>query len=57
MKSITTKSVLIIILILIIDQTLKMWIKTHMILGQEYEILGNWFIIHFTENKQHMPYS
>jgi signal peptidase II len=50
MKSITTKSVLIILLILIIDQTLKMWIKTHMILGQEYEILGDWFIIHFTEN-------
>lgn len=50
MKSITTKSVLIILLILIIDQTLKMWIKTHMILGQEYKILGDWFIIHFTEN-------
>lgn len=50
MKSITTKSILLIILILIIDQTLKIWIKTHMILGQEYKILGNWFIIHFTEN-------
>jgi len=50
MKSITTKSVLIIILVLIIDQTFKMWIKTHMILGQEYKILGDWFIIHFTEN-------
>ncbi len=50
MKSITTKSVIIILLILIIDQTLKIWIKTHMILGQEYEVLGNWFIIHFTEN-------
>lgn len=50
MKSITIKSIAIILLILIIDQTLKIWIKTHMILGQEYEILGNWFIIHFTEN-------
>lgn len=50
MKSITTKSVLIIILILILDQTLKIWIKTHMVLGQEYKILGDWFIIHFTEN-------
>lgn len=50
MKSITTKSILIIILILIIDQTLKVWIKTHMVLGQEYKILGDWFIIHFTEN-------
>ena len=50
MKSITTKSLIVILLILIIDQTLKIWIKTHMILGQEYEILGDWFIIHFTEN-------
>ncbi|MFC2151440.1 lipoprotein signal peptidase [Bacteroidota bacterium] len=50
MKSITTKSILIILLILIIDQVFKMWIKTHMILGQEYKILGDWFIIHFTEN-------
>ncbi|MBU8892953.1 MAG: lipoprotein signal peptidase [Bacteroidales bacterium] len=50
MKSITTKSVLIILLVLIIDQAFKIWIKTHMILGQEYNILGNWFIIHFTEN-------
>ncbi len=50
MKSITTKSILIILLILVIDQTLKIWIKTHMVLGQEYNILGNWFIIHFTEN-------
>lgn len=48
--SITSKSILIILLVLIIDQTLKIWIKTHMILGQEYDILGNWFIIHFTEN-------
>lgn len=50
MKSITTKSLVLILLVLIIDQALKIWIKTHMILGQEYEILGNWFIIHFTEN-------
>lgn len=50
MKSITTKSILIILLVLIIDQSLKIWIKTHMILGQEYSIIGNLFIIHFTEN-------
>jgi len=50
MKSNTTKSILIILIVLIIDQALKIWIKTNMILGQEYHILGNWFIIHFTEN-------
>lgn len=37
-------------LILLVDQTVKYWVKTHMFLGQEYHFLGNWFIIHFTEN-------
>ena len=37
-------------LILLIDQVVKIWIKTHMFLGQEYRIIGDWFIIHFTEN-------
>ena len=41
---------LVIVLILIIDQVLKIWIKTHMMLGEEISVLGNWFIIHFTEN-------
>jgi signal peptidase II len=43
-------AVLTIFLVLLIDQCLKFWIKTHMILGQEHKILGDWFIIHFTEN-------
>ncbi len=50
MKAITIKSIAIILLILIIDQIFKFWIKTNMVLGQEYNILGNLFIIHFTEN-------
>ncbi len=44
------KSLLLIISILLADQCLKFWIKTNMYLGQEFHILGNWFIIHFTEN-------
>jgi signal peptidase II len=44
------KSFLIVFLVLLIDQTLKFWIKTHMTLGQEIHMAGNWFIIHFTEN-------
>ena len=48
--TIAKKSVLLILLIIILDQTLKIWIKTHMMLGQEYRILGDWFIIHFVEN-------
>ena len=44
------KSLIIIFGILIVDQILKIWIKTHMTLGQEYHVLGDWFLIHFTEN-------
>jgi signal peptidase II len=45
-----TKPLLLIFLVLIADQVLKTWIKTHMVLQQEYKIIGDWFIIHFTEN-------
>ncbi len=44
------KAILIVILILIIDQVLKILIKTNMFIGEEYNVFGNWFIIHFTEN-------
>lgn len=44
------KSLLIVTLILIADQVSKFWIKTNMSLGQEFKVLGDWFIIHFTEN-------
>lgn len=44
------KSILLILLILILDQTLKIWIKTHMTIGQEFHLFGNWGIIHFIEN-------
>ena len=33
----------------LIDQILKIWIKTHFILGEAFQIF-DWFIIHFTEN-------
>ncbi len=45
-----TKPFLAIFLVLLADQSLKFWIKLNMSLGQEYRIIGNWFIIHFTEN-------
>jgi signal peptidase II len=45
-----TKPILLVVLVLIADQLSKTWIKTNMYLGQEYKILGDWFIIHFTEN-------
>lgn len=43
-------SLFTIFLVLFLDQLLKFWVKTHMYIGQEFHILDNWFIIHFTEN-------
>lgn len=45
------KALIIVFLVLVADQVLKIWIKTHMTLGQEIPVLGNWFILHFTENE------
>ncbi|MBG6235322.1 signal peptidase II [Pedobacter sp. CAN_A7] len=45
-----TKPLLLIFIILLVDQASKTWVKTNMYLGQEFKILGDWFIIHFTEN-------
>jgi signal peptidase II len=44
------KSFILIFIVLFIDQAVKIWVKTHMMLGQEYHIFGDWFIIHFVEN-------
>jgi signal peptidase II len=46
----TTKSLIIIFAILLADQILKIWIKTNMMLGEEFHVFDDWFIIHFTEN-------
>lgn len=44
------KSILLILLILIVDQALKIWIKTHMTIGEEIRLFGNYGMIHFIEN-------
>ncbi|NCB06905.1 MAG: lipoprotein signal peptidase [Bacteroidia bacterium] len=45
-----TKSLLIILLILVADQILKIWIKTNFSLGDEIVVFKDWFILHFVEN-------
>ncbi len=50
MLSVFKKPVVIVLLVLFIDQSLKIWVKTHMMLGEEFNVIGNWFIIHFIEN-------
>ena len=36
-------------ILILIDQIIKIWIKTHFVLGDEIKIF-DWFILHFTEN-------
>jgi len=48
--SVTRKSIMIILLILVADQTLKILVKTHMTLYQQIPFFGNWGILHFVEN-------
>jgi signal peptidase II len=43
------KPLLLILAILLIDQLVKFWVKTHMYLGEEIRF-ADWAIIHFTEN-------
>jgi len=44
------KSILLILLVLLVDQILKIWIKTHLVPGGEIVVFKNWFILHFIEN-------
>ena len=45
-----TKSLLLIFGILIVDQIVKILVKTNMVMGEEIHVFGNWFRIHFLEN-------
>lgn len=42
--------ILTVLLVLLIDQIIKIYIKTHYFLGEEHAVAGDWFILHFTEN-------
>ncbi|MBL6950556.1 MAG: lipoprotein signal peptidase, partial [Bacteroidales bacterium] len=37
--------------ILILDQVFKIWVKSHMYLGESIPVFNSWFYLHFTENE------
>ena len=45
-----TRSTLLVILLLIIDQVIKILVKTNMSIGQSIHVFGDWFQILFIEN-------
>ena len=48
--SLREKTISLILIILIADQALKIWIKTNMVIGQEFSLFGSWGLIYFIEN-------
>jgi len=44
------KAVSLILLIVVADQILKFWVKTHMVIGEERSLFGDWGLLHFIEN-------
>lgn len=42
---------IVIAVLLIADQLLKVWVKTHLSLGEQIAVLGNWFSLHYIENE------
>ena len=45
------KLLLLGVLLVVIDQVIKILVKTHMTLGESIPVLGNWFQLLFVENK------
>ncbi len=43
-------SFVVIFVVLLLDQILKIWVKTNMSIGDEIPLLGNFFKLHFVEN-------
>ena len=41
---------LLIVLLLVVDQVVKIWVKTNMALDQSFTVFPNWFFIRFIEN-------
>ena len=44
------KSLIVIIIVIILDQILKFWIKLNMTIGESFSVIGDWFQIYFIEN-------
>ncbi len=42
---------LIILLVVLADQALKIYIKTHYFINEHHNIIGQWFRLHFVENE------
>ena len=44
-------AILIVLLVILVDQVSKFYVKTHFFYGEEIRVLGSWFRLHFIENE------
>ena len=44
------RPIIIVSLVVLADQLLKTWVKSHMFISQGIKVAGNWFLLEFTEN-------
>jgi len=44
-------ALLIILLVIVADQAMKIYIKTHFAIGDDVQVVGSWFRLHFIENE------
>jgi signal peptidase II len=42
---------IVVVLLILIDQIIKFWVKTNMTIGETIPLLGQWFNLHFVENE------
>ena len=47
----TIVSVIFVVCLVVVDQILKIWIKSNMQLGEMNPVFGNWFYLYFVENE------
>lgn len=54
LTTVRSRSVLCITLmaiLLVVDQVVKIWVKTHFQIGEEVPLIGQWCLLHFVENE------
>ena len=49
--SIRFKVIALVVGVLVLDQIVKILVKTHMSIGETIPVFHNWFLLHFVENK------
>ena len=50
-KKLTLTAVIVMVVLVVIDQIIKILVRTHMTAGETIPVIGNWFLLHFVENE------